>query len=209
MRSFEERIAEIDRRSKQIIHMRKQRRKHMLMACMPLVLCLVVVSAFVLPWMQNTRKSSMTNGATEAQPGDPMQDRQESFSCYVAQIDISGPDFSISYGDEAKVEAISNWLDGCTVKYSENHSISDTNTRGEIFDETDIAEDGTYAAADDGTYAAAGSTDDTELTIIVTQNGGEKTEYHFSENTLRNLKTNQIYILSEEQVADLMGILYG
>jgi hypothetical protein len=50
MRSLDERIAEIDRRSKKLLAERKKRRKKLLLGCVSLVLCLCVFTALLFPW---------------------------------------------------------------------------------------------------------------------------------------------------------------
>lgn len=49
MRNFEERLAEISRRSEAILLQRKKRKKQILTVCIPLVLCAVVAIPFLLP----------------------------------------------------------------------------------------------------------------------------------------------------------------
>lgn len=49
MRSVEARVAEIRRRSEAILEARKKRKKHILAACVPLVVCLSLCAGAVLP----------------------------------------------------------------------------------------------------------------------------------------------------------------
>jgi len=58
MRNFEERKAEVFRRSEKRIKARKQRRNHILMACIPLALCLAILSAFLFPQLDDLKRVS-------------------------------------------------------------------------------------------------------------------------------------------------------
>ena len=57
MRNFEERKAEVFRRSEKRIKERKQRRNHILMTCIPLVLCLTIFGAFLFPQMDDLKQA--------------------------------------------------------------------------------------------------------------------------------------------------------
>lgn len=57
MRSLDERVAEINRRSERIIQLRKKRRKWALTGCVPVALCVCIVAAVIVPDQQITESS--------------------------------------------------------------------------------------------------------------------------------------------------------
>ena len=58
MKNFEERLAEISRRSEAILLQRKKRKKQILTVCIPLVLCAVVAIPFLLPMSPKKQSGS-------------------------------------------------------------------------------------------------------------------------------------------------------
>ena len=57
MRELHECQAEVFRRSEKRIKERKQRRNHILMTCIPLVLCLSIFGAFLFPQMDDLKQA--------------------------------------------------------------------------------------------------------------------------------------------------------
>lgn len=105
MKSFEERIAEINRRSEAILKQRRQRRKHILTVCIPLVLCVVVLMPIVPPAMcgssgTSAAPESSNEGSTDIPNigGLPEAD--------VGSVVISGKDISQTYTSPEDVQRI-------------------------------------------------------------------------------------------------------
>lgn len=94
MRSFEQRIAEIQRRSEKILLARKKRRKHVLLACIPLVLCIGVYTVCVLPAMAPARDTA-PESITEA----PLKDAaMGSLVCSYEKVQIQSLETTSTYG---------------------------------------------------------------------------------------------------------------
>lgn len=64
MRSFDERKAEILKRSEKIIKERKRRRKEMLTVCISLAVCISVLSVLSIPKINLNKKDNIENTAT-------------------------------------------------------------------------------------------------------------------------------------------------
>lgn len=195
MRNFEERKAEVFRRSEKRIKERKQRRNHILMACIPLVLCITILGAFLRPGVTS-------DGA--ADPGDtiPVMDgmgnpiQSPSLTCPIAKITVSGNDLSLSITEVSDLLLISDKL----YSYGTRAPSSNGTTNEEVVDKApeDNAED-VSGSIMDSTNAV--------YTITLVMHEGEKTEYQLSGNTLKNLTTNQSYTLSQTQVNELQELL--
>ena len=105
MRNFEERKAEVFRRSEKRIKERKQRRNHLIMACLPLVLCITILGAFLFPG--GTPEDPGFNGAAG---GGLTEEKFESLSCPIAKITITGGNFSQTYREVEDLLLISDQL---------------------------------------------------------------------------------------------------
>ncbi len=68
MRDLMECQAEVFRRSEERIKAKKQRRKQLLMACVPLAVCVTLLSAFLLPAMMPAGEDGADNGSAMGQP---------------------------------------------------------------------------------------------------------------------------------------------
>lgn len=194
MRNFEERKAEVFRRSEKRIKERKQRRNHILMACIPLVLCITILGAFLRP-------NVTPDGA--ADPGDtrPVVDGMgsdgfASLSCPIAKISVSGNDLSLSITEVSDLLLISDKL----YSYGTRAPSSNGITNEEVVDRApeDNAEDVSGSIMD---------STETVYTITLVMREGEKTEYLLSGNTLKDLNADQTYTLSQTQVDELQELL--
>ncbi len=200
MRSFEQRIAEIDRRSEKIFKERRQRRKHMLVVCIPLVLCITTFSAFILPAMMPAdSKGSAGSAATETAMGGLTEGVASGFFCSITQIDVSGVDVSLLYTERGDIQLISKKLYSYGGYNPENNCSVNEESRDEIFEENA-----------DGDDTAGGVTSDltnTGITITLTMYEGRKIEYYLDGNTLTNRSVNHVRILSPKEVNELRALL--
>ena len=195
MRNFEERKAEVFRRSEKRIKERKQRRNHILMACIPLVLCITILSAFLRP-------NVTPDGA--ADPGDtrPVVDGMgndgfTSLSCPIAKITVSGNNFSISHTEVADLLLISDQLYSYGTRAPSSNGTTDT-----VVDEDDVPKDNgedVSGSIMDSANAA--------YTITMVTHEGVKTEYQLVGKNLTNLTTNQTYKLTQTQANELRTLL--
>ena len=195
MRNFEERNAEVFRRSEKRIIERKQRRNHILMACSPLVLCITILGAFLRP-------NVTPDGAAE--PGDtrPVVDGMgsdgfTSLSCPIAKITVSGNNFSISHTEVADLLLISDQLYSYGTRAPSSNGTTDT-----VVDEDDVPKD-------NGEDVSGSITDSANAayTITMITHEGVKTEYQLVGKTLTNLTTNQTYKLTQTQANELCTLL--
>ena len=107
MRSLDERIAEINRRGRNIIACRKKRWKQALAVCTPIILCVCVIAAAVWPErsMYESYAPEETNcadTAVGAQAGGAMA------GCFA---EITGPGMHIIHSEEASVLEIIGIID--------------------------------------------------------------------------------------------------
>ena len=190
MRNFEERKAEVFRRSEKRIKERKQRRNHILMACIPLVLCITILGAFLRP-------NVTPDGAAE--PGDtrPVVDGMgsdgfTSLFCPIAKITVSANNFSISHTEVADLLLISDQLYSYGTRAPSSNGTTDT-----VVDEDDVPKDNgeDMDSANDA------------YTITMVTHEGVKTEYQLVGKTLTNLTTNQTYKLTQTQANELRTLL--
>ena len=195
MRELHECQAEVFRRSEKRIKERKQRRNHILMACIPLVLCITILGAFLRP-------NVTPDGA--ADPGDtrPVVDGMgsdgfASLSCPIAKITVSGNNFSTSHTEVADLLLISDQLYSYGTRAPSSNGTTDT-----VVDEDDVPKDNgedVSGSIMDSANAA--------YTITMVNHEGVKTEYQLVGKTLTNLTTNQTYKLTQAQANELRTLL--
>lgn len=181
MRSFEQRIAEIDRRSKKIFAQRKQRGKHILMACIPLV---VLLCTFALPAMMQAGSTASDGN------GSPAEGKSG-----VVRIEISGMGISKVYEEPSDILLISDRLHACAVQDPESCGGTDESRKEESTPDTGVVSGGVGDPADSG------------YTITLVMNGGGTAEYCLTGNTLVNRTTDQTYTLSQKQANELKDLL--
>ena len=193
MRELHECQAEVFRRSEKRIKERKQRRRRILMTCIPLVLCLTIFGTFLFPQLNNNMQApeGMPESETQAAMG---QDENQSMTCSIVEIKVSGNGVSIRYTDVADLLLISDQLNTYGTRAPETSGT--TNEDGS--DRSENADDVVGGVADSVNAA---------YTITLITHEGEKTEYQLIGNTLFNQTTNQAYTLTYEQVKELREIL--
>ncbi len=201
MRNFEERIAEIGRRSEKIWKQRKQRRKHILMACIPAALCVGIFSAFILPDKLPTddKNAGITEGV--------MDIHTESMTCAVTKIEVSGQKVSLSFTDPAEIQRITNQLRRCGVETVETNSASDQVPDGDTANESKAE---TTVPSSRGDWISDGVPSDsttTGYTLTLVISGEEPAEYCLFGNTLENRSTGEIYTLTQAQANVLYHLL--
>lgn len=182
MRSFEQRLAEIDRRSKQIYSQRKQRRKRILTACIPAVLCISLFAAFLLPSGAANRAPGTQENLTEEivqHPGNG------SNTGSIEQIQVSGADEVHIYTDTGRICAILEQLHVLTEKTSGENYSGSSNTPSEPL-------------------YAMGST----CTIRLTLKHGEVHTYQLTGHRLTDMQTGCTYTLTQTELAALNEALW-
>ena len=193
MRNFEERKAEVFRRRDKRIKERKQRRNHILMACIPLVLCITLLGAFLFPGA--TPEDPSFNGSAG---GGLTEEKFESLSCPIAKITVTGGNFSQTYKEVEDLLLISDQLYSYGSRGSETNGTTDDGIASEGEDRKENADDVSGSVADSANNA---------YTITLITHEGVKTEYQLVGKTLKNLTTKQTYNLSQTQVNELYELL--
>lgn len=198
MRNFEERKAEVFRRSEKRIKERKARRNHILMACIPLVLCITLLSAFFLPGMLpgETKDPDAADGAV----GGLTENKSESLACAYTKIDVIGNGISLSYTEASDMLSISNQLASYMVNEPENSTSVDEHPRGDDF-KNDSAED-SYVGTTGATSAAGEG-----YVITLTLHEGGTIAYRLTGNCLLDMAENKTYKLSQAQLKELNELL--
>ena len=186
MRSFEERVAEINCRSEKILQDRKTRRKHILFACVPLVLCIGFCAAFVLP-NGSPAKDTAPESVTEA----PMEDAaMGSLFCSYETVRIQSPAYERTVTDRVLVGKIYGVIldiypeesDAIIPEKGNNGTM--TGGRGEQI----------YGKAE-------------EYSITFTTADGTEDVYVLQENTLTKVRTGEVFALTADQQYNLYAAL--
>ena len=192
MRNLEECQAEVFRRSEKRIKERNRRRKHILMGCVPLALCVVLLCAAVLPDMLFA--DSQETGAD----GGVMGYVGENLISAVIRIDVTGGDISHSYTEAVKIRQIAERLNACAVKEPESAPAGPEDGNKENF------------SSGSGEYTYIGTTAPTAATgYIITLNvdGGATVVYRLAGSSLTDLTAKQTYPLTREQAEELRSLL--
>ena len=194
MRNFEERKAEVFRRSEKRIKARKARRNHILMVCIPLVLCVSLFSAFILPKMMPERAAD--SAPAEDALNGMGQNISQSTAFPVSRITVSGHDFSRSYEGSSDVAQICGFFSSL----GQNGAVTDGTScesllRGDKKEPADVV------------YESIADTAGAGYTIILLTDKGDQTAYDLTGNTLTDLTAGKVYPLSQEQADELKNLL--
>ena len=198
MRNLMECQAEVFRRSEKRIKERKQRRKHVLMACIPLVLCLGVFSVIDSTNLKISTPTSNGSMDLYSAGAQEIQTESQSFVCSLAEIQVTGPDFSKTYRKVSDILEISDYLHGFGYRSSESNSAASGGLVGETQKEQSESDDSFGYIAD---CAAPGY----KITLVMHE-GGEEV-YYLLGDTLENQITGQSFALGEKQVEKLKELL--
>ena len=198
MRNFEERKAEVFRRSEKRIKERKQRRNHILMTCIPLVLCITLFSALFLSGMLpgETRDPGVADGAV----GGLTENKSESLTCAYTRIDVVGNGISLSYTKASDMLSISNLLAAYVIDEPESNTSVGETTRGD--DSKNESAEGSYI----GTTGASSATG-TGYVITLTLHEGGTVAYRLTGNSLIDVAENKTYKLTQVQLKELNELL--
>lgn len=168
----------------------------MLMACIPLVLCITLFSAFFLPGMMP--EDSRASGSTEAAKGELTQDGCESLAVSIAKIEVSGFRYFQTYTDISDVLLICDQLYAYSTRVPEANGSANDGFTAEDEDRKENVDDISGSIADSA---------NTGYTITLVMREGGKTEYYLAGNTLTNRTDNQTHTLSQKQVTELKDLL--
>lgn len=227
MRNLNECQAEVFRRSEKRIKKRKQHRKHILLACIPLVLCITLFSGFFLRGPKRAASDVLDEIHLPMCEPNGYWDGYSAVS--VSRIEVSGLDFSKTYTDTADVMRIADQLYSCSQSKSESYEeptesvmdedckespdtedqhsmIADSATGGTITEEV-RGENENGSSGQDGFYGVTADSATVGYRITLTTDAGTQIEYRLSDNVLENRTTKQICKLTQAEALTLKELL--
>jgi len=182
MRNLNECQAEVFRRSEKRTKERKQRRNRILMACVPLVLCIVLVG---VGFDREATPPNLQDPGSAAPGTSELHDIvQESNVHTIATVMVSGHGFSMSHTDVAETAQICDQLAAYRLTPPANNPISEDPQPEDAPEDADEA-----------------------YTITLVAHSGEKTVFRLTGCTLKNTATGETYVLSQAQVKQLHVLL--
>lgn len=193
MRSLEQRIAEINRRSEEIIKKRKTRRKRLVLACIPVVLGISLAWGIRLP--ERVTEDTVEPGAPENFAG--VQDVMDENAQYdYVRMEIAGQDFAVVSEAPNRFIAFVESLQTYTLEQHSNSTVCDGATSEE-----------TRGAGDENKGAQIYYSSTKEYTVCLVAANGESICYHLAGNILREENTDTTYVLTAKQAEDLRKLL--
>ena len=227
MRDLNECQAEVFRRSEKRIKQCKQHRKHILLACIPLVLCITLFSVFFL--RDTTRAAPEAPVETRPAMNAPCGDWDGSSPVSVLKVEVSGLDFSKTYTDTADIMLISDQLSSYGQFKPESYEEPTESVMDEDYKESTDTDDQHSVIADSGAsgslkeevpgdnYNGSSGNDDlfgvtsdsanSGYRIKLTTDAGTQIEYYLSGNVLENRTTNQARKLTQLEAYTLKELL--
>lgn len=195
MRNLNECQAEIFRRSKKRIEVRNQRRKHILLTCIPVALFISILGALVLPGRGFMHSEDNREEGKTQYAGESTAFAEQSIMNSIQQIEVTWGGDSLSYTNESLVRLISNKLYGLSFSY------------GNIMPEGSTQlNDGNSEGGDSSTEFFTDSSV-TIYTITLITDNGSNIEYWLAGDRLLYKNANRVIILSREQVDELFDLL--
>ncbi len=185
------RIAEIYRRSEIILQKRKKRRKCVLFAGVPIVLCAVVIIANVMLFRFYEPKNTLgvigSDHPQETIAADHSQVPQAAQKKLLS-VRVQGPETEICLNESEALTRFMQALEG----------ITDASNQGGSNDSFSLGISGTEKLTYDP---------NTDYLIALTDNEGKTVEYVIKESVLFNAKTQEKYTLTDSDIAVLSEIM--
>ena len=190
MRNLNECQAEVFRRSEKRIKERKQRRNHILMTCIPLVLCLTIFGAFLFPQLDDLKQAPESNnehyfsGAMGQEADDGL---------FAGSVEVSGNGVSSYYTSVENVQGIMRLINGIVA-----------------VPETDDADkDENFVVEDSTSTELKGDHKENGYRILVKRSDGSSAEYLLVGSMLIDQATQNEFYMSEDtskELKDALGI---
>ena len=187
MRELHECQAEVFRRSEKRIKERKKRRNHMLMACIPLVLCLTIFGAFLFPQLDDLKQAP--ESSNEQFSGAMGKD--EIGGLFAGSVEVSGNGVSSYYTSVEHVQGIMRLINGIV-------EVPETNDGDDLRDY--ITDESTSTDANENYQESC-------YKIVVKRNDKTSTEYLLVGSRLIDQNTQQEFPVSEDTMKDLKNAL--
>ena len=199
MRTMQECYEEALRRSAERIKERKKRRTRILVACIPMVLCLTVFAGFLLPGL------GVTTDKAAPEAGPPLFNAESAMGdgavILMDSVEVVGNGLAHKFTSPEEVQEIMDFITSIV-------STPQTNTTAETFDI--ITDD---SLTDDALILPGGDTLVNGYQITLLHSSGTTEEYTLLGPSLTNCATGEVFLLNEEiyfALKDLLGIyLYG
>lgn len=203
MRNFDERKAEIFRRSENRIKERKRNRNRILALCVPLCLCIAILSVIYLPDMMISPDKSNT-----AEDMNMAGGVENSSGFIYTSFEITSTKVAKSDTDKQNIENIYNIIQSA---FTDNDYSDDVEQ--ETADKSEFPQE-QKPSTQKGESALKGdenfSTDLVEFfskgvtyTLTFTADNGQKIVYTLCDNILTNETTNESVTVTEDQLKDL------
>ena len=193
MRNFEERLAEIGRRSQQIKKKRMMRNR-VLALCVPLLLCLTLPLLAGVEWGKPTSAGAENFAAGTREELHLETQAAAGFVLSVQEIRVEGDNIRITHDDAETLEAVLGLLTKLTPIVPESTGTTYTATAP------------TYEVQWNGSENPAVAMEETGYRFFVVYEGGTD-EYVLQGTMLKNVQTGQIYVLTERDCFDLKDAL--
>lgn len=193
MRNLNECQAEVFRRSEKRIKERKQRRKHILMACIPLVLCITIFGAFIMPNMGFINFSDKQAPESNYEQFSGAMGSDGVAGLFAGSVEVSSNGISHYYTSVEDVQGIMSLLNSIV-------AVPETNDGDESSD---------LVTEDDASTDLKENYKDKGYKILVKRSDGSSTEYLLVGSLLIDQNTQEEFHLSEDtyfELKDALGI---
>ena len=187
MRELHECQAEVFRRSEKRLKERQQRRNHLLMACIPLVLCLTIFGAFLFPQMDDFKQAP--ESSNEQFSGAMGKD--EVGGLFAGSVEVSGNGVSSYFTSAENVQGIMRLINGIV-------AVPETNDGDDLRDY--ITDESTSTDANENYQENC-------YKIVIKRSDGNSTEYLIVGSVLIDQATQQEYPVKEDTMKDLKDAL--
>lgn len=193
MRSFQQRMEEIQRRS-EIIRQRRKKQFYIAITMIPTALCVSMLLVFILPGMIPENAAELTLESNAATEEVPFVSNGNSY------VQISGGDISYTVYDSESVVQIIYLLNGISapeMNQKETDEIQELmkDSYKEIITDNCVGSD------------IASNSSVLEYSVILHMNNGDTIEYHLVGNQLKSTAFSGIRILNETELNKLMDLL--
>ena len=192
MRDLQECKAEVFRRSEKRIKEKKRHRRYALAVCVPVLLCVAVLSVYYYPEMKPTdinAEAVTTNPVNEMYT--TMEGSHTAIELFAGSVSISGNGISLSYTSEETVEGIAQMLDQILLD-------------AEKSDEDTLKD---FATSESVSSGVNQSGKEREYKILVKRGDDTVAEYLLMGPVLRNQTTQEQIRMSGDALTELKDAL--
>lgn len=199
MRNLDECRSEIFRLGKEKIKDRKKRRKHMIMACVPMCLCLAVAASMLPYVLKDDRGGVQVDSVVNQIPENIEQ-------IVYLEVEIKGfgdaSEINNQVDDPSKIDHIAKLIDDIySKKINGSSGTLDEYTYGSENEETDTT---TIGGVNDGTNGEMPDSPKNGYVISFKSATGHKLEYTLSGYVLKNNLTNETVFVTSSERTQLM-----